>query len=69
MNLVVPAMMLTIGVTTINPVQAQNATPDATGRAVSTTQVETDFPRGGWDGNNLRISVTRSSKLLPVRKK
>lgn len=65
MNIVLSILALTVGFATVCPAMAQDAAPvDA-----KTAQPTGDMPRGGWDGNNLRISVTRKAKLLSASKK
>lgn len=70
MKLLMSMMMLSVLFTSsISNAQAQDSVSDAKVQKTVTSQVETDRPGGGWDLNNLRISVSHASKLLAPSKK
>lgn len=62
MKALLSTMMLVIGLGSFAlGAQAQD---NSTNKAQTAAQ-DTDFPRGGWDGNNLRISAGESNLLAP----
>lgn len=65
MKAVLPIMILVVGFASVTSVQAQDAAVGSGVKDASSTS-RADFsrrPGGGWDLNNLRISVSRS-KLI-----
>lgn len=66
MNIVLSILALTVGFAAVCPAMAQDAAAPVDAK---TAQPTGDMPRGGWDGNNLRICVTRKTKLLSASKK
>ncbi len=65
MRTILPFMILVVGfAASVTSVQAQGtATNDLSEKAVDASASAGRIPRGGWDGNNLRIAVSRS-KLI-----
>lgn len=65
MKAVLPMLALLIASTaSVNAAQAQDSAVDAGKDAKLASPATGFFPGGGWDGNNLRVSVTRGSKLI-----
>lgn len=55
MKAILPALILVLGfAASINSVQAQ----DVDTSAASLDEQSSRMPRGGWDGNNVRVAVT-----------
>lgn len=71
MKAVLSTMMLVVGfVSFASAVQAQDTNGGNESKsAAQVAQTKENFwPRGGWDGNNLRISVSHSKLLGSAQK-
>jgi hypothetical protein len=65
MKAVLSISMLVVGIVSFaSQAQAQDSTHES---AKQSESQEAFLPRGGWDGNNLRVSVSQS-KLLKLQK-
>ncbi len=59
MKAVLSIMMLVVGLGSFaSQAQAQDSTNGSSGQVAQTK--DNFLPRGGWDGNNLRVSTTQS---------
>ncbi len=63
MKAILPVMILAVAFASVTSVQAEN-TKDA---ARITKSEAARHPGGGWDANNLRISVSRSKLIGSAR--
>ncbi|MBA3995339.1 MAG: hypothetical protein C0469_17605 [Cyanobacteria bacterium DS2.3.42] len=67
MKAVLSIMMLVVGLATFaSEAQAQDNTNGSSGQMAQSK--ESFLPRGGWDGNNLRVSTTQSKLLVSQTK-
>ncbi|MBC7997998.1 MAG: hypothetical protein IAF58_08655 [Leptolyngbya sp.] len=71
MKAVLPVMIAITFIASITTAQAQDSSDKtaASNSAQSSAQAQSNFfPRGGWDGNNLRVSTTRTHLLTATQK-